>query len=147
MNYAQAAMGRIFVVRLIQNEVVHECIEQFAVDQSIGLAMVIALGGADKGSKLVVGPEDGSARPVVPMDHLVDNVHEIAGVGTIAPDASGKPLLHMHAAMGRGATALCGCVRRGVVTWQVMEIVIIEMINDTTQRVMEKETGFELLRP
>lgn len=147
MNYAQASMGRIFIVRLVQGEVLHECIERFAAEQSIRLATVLALGGADRGSKLVVGPQDGEDRPVVPVDLLLDNVHEIAGIGTIACNAAGDPVLHMHAAMGRGATAVCGCVRRGVITWQVLEVVITEMINDTTRRVLEPETGFELLNP
>jgi predicted DNA-binding protein with PD1-like motif len=147
MNYAQATMGRIFIVRLINGEVLHECIEKFAADHAIRLATVIALGGADKGSRLVVGPQDGSAKPIVPMEHLLDNVHEIAGVGTIAPNVSGTPILHMHAAAGRNADTVCGCVRRGVTTWHVLEVVILELVNETTRRAMEKESGFELLQP
>jgi predicted DNA-binding protein with PD1-like motif len=147
MNYAQATMGRIFIIRLIHGEVLHECIEKFAADHAIRLATVIALGGADKGSRLVVGPCDGNARLIVPMEHMLDNVHEIAGVGTIAPNASGTPVLHMHAAAGRNTDAVCGCVRKGVIIWHVLEVVILEMVNETTQRLMEPESGFELLQP
>ena len=147
MNFAQATMGRIFIVRLIHGEVLHECIEKFAADHAIRLATVIALGGADKGSRLVVGPRDGNIQPIVPMEHLLQNVHEIAGVGTIAPNASGAPVLHMHAAAGRKDNSVCGCVRRGVITWHVLEAVVIELVNETTRRVKEAESGFELLRP
>ena len=147
MNYAQATMGRIFIVRLIHGEVLHECIEKFAADHAIRLATVIALGGADKGSRVVVGPEHGTSRPIVPMELALDYVHEIAGVGTIAPNASGAPVLHMHAAIGREDESLCGCVRRGVITWHVLEVVVIELLNDTTRRVLEPESGFELLKP
>jgi predicted DNA-binding protein with PD1-like motif len=147
MNYAQATMGRIFIVRLINGEVLHECNEKFATDHGITLATVIALGGADKGSKFVVGPRDGNAQPIVPMEYLLDNVHEIAGVGTIAPNASGMPVLHMHAAAGRNADTVCGCVRKGVIIWHVLEVVILEMVNETTRRVLEPESGFELLQP
>lgn len=147
MNYAQATMGRIFIIRLVQGEILHECIENFAQDKGIRLATVIALGGADKGSRLVIGPQDGSARPIVPMELGLDNVHEIAGVGTIAPNAAGVPILHLHVAMGREDAAVCGCVRRGVITWQVLEVVITELLNNTTRRVKEPESGFELLQP
>ncbi|MBN1128775.1 MAG: DNA-binding protein [Chitinispirillaceae bacterium] len=147
MNCAQATMGRIFIVRLTHGEILHECIERFALEKAIRLATVIALGGADKGSRVVAGPRDGAARPIEPMEHLLDNVHEIAGVGTIAPNASGSPVLHLHAAVGRGDTAICGCVRGGVITWHVLEIVIFELVNTTTKRTFESESGFELLQP
>jgi predicted DNA-binding protein with PD1-like motif len=147
MNYAQATMGRIFIIRLVHGEVLHACIETFAQEKGIRLATVIALGGADKGSRLVVGPEQGESQPIVPLEHLLDNVYEIAGVGTLAPNASGAPLLHMHAAAGRKENSVCGCVRRGVITWHVLEVVVIEMVNETTRRVVEPESGFELLQP
>jgi len=53
---------------------------------SINAATLIAIGGADVGSKLVVGPEEGRNKSITPMEHILDDVHEIAGVGTIFPD-------------------------------------------------------------
>ena len=50
----------------------------------------MASAGGDQYSALVVGPEDGSASPVTPMQRLLDNVHEIAGVGTLFPDEEGR---------------------------------------------------------
>ena len=123
MRYSQAKPGRVFVVRLEDGEVLHETIERFAQEQAIHAASLVMLGGADAGSKLVVGPADGRSRPVVPMELVLDDVHEVAGVGTIFPDAAGRSVLHMHVAAGRRDQTRTGCVRRGVRTWRVREII------------------------
>jgi len=107
--------------------------------------MVIAVGGADAGSKLIVGPEEGRCKPVIPMEHVLDNVHEIAGVGTIFPDKDNKPVLHMHIAGGRKDRAVTGCVRRGVKVWQVLEVIIAELVDTRAHRAFDAVTGLELL--
>ena len=117
MQYSQAKQGRIFVIRLEDGEILHETIEKFAADQDIRAAYMIVLGGADSQSRLVVGPEDGQASPVIPMVHELSNVHEIVGTGTLFPDEEGKPSLHMHVAAGRNDSTITGCVRAGVKTW------------------------------
>jgi predicted DNA-binding protein with PD1-like motif len=81
------------------------------------------------------------------MEHLLEGVHEIAGVGTLFPDASGKPVLHMHIAGGRQDGAVAGCVRRGVRVWQVMEVILYELTGSPSRRLRDGSTGFELLSP
>ncbi len=147
MKYSQAHQGRTFILRLEDGEVLHETIEAFALDHSVKAAAVIAVGGADGGSKLVVGPEDGRSKPVIPMEHILDDVHEIAGVGTIFPDKDNNPVLHMHIASGRKDETITGCVRRGVKVWQVMEVILFELIDTTAYRAFDEQTGFELLEP
>ena len=147
MKYSEASQGRIFVIRLEDGDIVHECIEQFAGEKSIRSAALIILGGADQESRLVVGPEDGRAEKVVPMTHMLTNVHEVAGTGTIFPDKDGKPVLHMHMACGRNNDTVTGCVRSGVKVWHVMEVVLFELIGSDAKRVYDEATGFELLSP
>ena len=142
-----AQQGRVFIIRLEDGEVIHEILERFARDQSIRAATLIAVGGADRGSALVVGPEDGRASPVVPMECVLSDVHEIVGVGTIFPDEKGHPIVHLHMASGRASSTVTGCVRRGVKVWQVIEIVLIELVNCTGVRVLDLTTGFALLSP
>jgi predicted DNA-binding protein with PD1-like motif len=67
MRYSQAKQGRIFILRLEDGDVVHEVLEKFAREHSVKAAALIIIGGADKGSKLVVGPQEGRSTPVVPM--------------------------------------------------------------------------------
>ena len=147
MKYSEADMGRVFIIRLEDGDILHEEIEKFAAEHSVKAAVLIAVGGADEGSRLVVGPEVGRTDPVTPMEHVLDNVHEIAGTGTLFPDEQGSPVLHMHMACGRKTSTVTGCVRKGVRTWHIMEIVLIEMLRSTAVRAFDSQTGFKLLEP
>jgi predicted DNA-binding protein with PD1-like motif len=147
MQYSQAKQGRIFVIRLEDGEILHETIEQFATDQGIKAAYLIVLGGADRQSRLVVGPENGRVVPVSPLIHELENVHEIVGTGTLFPDEDGRPVLHLHAASGRLDSTITGCVRTGVKIWLVAEVVLIELLETTATRRIEPGSGFKLLKP
>ena len=147
MKYSQARQGRVFVIRLEDGDILHEAIEGLARDEGIQAGVLIVVGGADRESTLVVGPEDGRAQPVTPMAHVLTDVHEIAGVGTLFPDEEGTPVLHMHAACGREDETVAGCVRRGVRVWKVMEVVLMELTQSQARRVFDEGTGFQLLEP
>lgn len=147
MKFTSATPGRIFILRLEDGEILHETVEAFAREQGIRAAALIVLGGADEGSKLVVGPAEARSSPVVPMEHILAGTCESTGVGTVFPDAEGKPVLHMHIACGRKGSTVTGCVRRGVKVWQVMEIILWELNGTDAKRVLDPATGFELLQP
>lgn len=147
MKYSQAKQGRVFVIRLEDGDILHEEIEKFAVGQGISAAALIAVGGADRGSALVVGPAEGRVKPVVPMEYILNDVHEVAGVGTLFPDDTGKPVLHMHGAFGRKETTVTGCVRAGVRVWHVLEVILFELTDTGASRQPDEATGFKLLQP
>ena len=147
MKFSQAERGRVFVIRLEHEETVHEEIEQFARTHSITAGTLTVLGGAAPGSKFVVGPENSDDRPVNPMVHTISGVREVTGTGTLFPDEQGHPSLHMHMACGREAETITGCIRNGVRVWQVMEVVLIELVGSTARRVMDPDLGFNLLHP
>jgi len=147
MRYSEAKQGRTFVIRLEDGDIVHEEIERFARDHTVKAGTLIIVGGADKGSKLVVGPEQGRSTPVLPMEHILEDVHEIAGVGTLFPDEKGDPVLHMHVAGGRKTATVTGCIRNGVKTWHILEIILFELIDSTAVRTTDSETGFKFLEP
>ena len=75
----------------------------------------------------------------------VDGAHEVAGVGVLAPNEDGKPVLHIHGALGRAGKTMTGCLRPGVTTWLVGEVILYEIIGVDATRVMDKESGFALL--
>ena len=145
MNYTQASLGRIFILRLHQNERLHEVIEKFAKEKQINSALCFFLGGAEDKSKIVVGPKDGKTMPPEPMLTLLKGVHEGVGVGTIFVDETKMPKLHMHASFGRNESTVTGCVRMGVDIWQIGEVVILELAGGAAKRAKNKETGFEFL--
>ena len=147
MKYTEAKKGRVFVIRLEDGEILHEEIEKFAKEKMIIAASVSVVGGVDKGSKLVVGPKKGRVKKIEPMEIILDDVYETTGVGTIFPDAAAKPILHMHISCGRKNKSVTGCVRRGVKVWHVLEVIIHEITDCNSKRVLEENTGFELLQP
>lgn len=147
MKYSEAKQGRVFVIRLEDGDIIHEEIERFAKAKSIQCAYLTALGGVDKNSRLVCGPADGRAEVIHPEIVDINNVHEVCGTGTIFPDANDIPTLHMHLACGRYENTVTGCVRTGVKTWHVLEIILVELLDCKAVRALDKATGFELLEP
>ena len=148
MKYSEAKLGRIFVIRLEDGEIVHEEIEAFALEHSIHAASLIILGGADEGSRLVVGPENGRcAPPVIPLERVLDDVREVTGTGTIFPDDEGNPILHLHMACGRNSSTITGCIRQGVRVWHVMEVSLFELTGTSARRLPDAATGFKFLVP
>lgn len=137
----------MFVLRLENGEIVHEVIEQFAVDHHIEAASLIIIGGADDGSRIVVGPKEDRKLPLEPMEFTLENAHEVTGTGTLFRDDEGTPLLHMHMACGRSGKTSTGCIRPGVKVWHVMEVVLHEIVGSTAKRVHEEPLGLKLLRP
>jgi predicted DNA-binding protein with PD1-like motif len=146
MDAEQVQHGRVFVLRLEHGDVVHEAIEGFATEKGIRAAALIILGGADQGSRLVVGPKDAAERPVSPMQAALEAAHEVAGTGTLFCNEQGDPVLHMHMACGRGETTRIGCIRSGVQVWQVMEAVLFELVGARGQRVKDPDLGFQVLQ-
>lgn len=147
MQYSQAKQGRIFVLRLEDGDIVHETIEAFAREKQIQAAALIIVGGADAGSRLVVGPEEGRSETIVPIHHLLEQVHEVAGTGTLFPDEQGNPLLHMHMACGWRTNTITGCIREGVKVWHIMEVILFELAESTAKRVVQPPLGWKFLQP
>jgi len=147
MKYSEARPGRIFIIRLEDGEIIHEEIERFARDHAIEAAAIIILGGADRGSRIVVGPEHGRSSPIEPMEHILRDVHEAMGTGTLFPDDEGNPVIHVHMSFGRNENASTGCIRSGVKVWEVMEVIIFELVNTDSRRLLDEKLGFKLLEP
>lgn len=145
MDFTEAKLGRIFILRLKQDETLHEVIEKFAAEKQVSSALCFFLGGAEEESKVVVGPKDGIGCTIDPMVTLLRGVHEAVGVGTIFANVEGKPKLHMHASFGRNDNAITGCVRKGVDIWLIGEVVILEMTGSSARREKNKDTSFEVL--
>jgi len=96
---------------------------------------------------VVVGPRESSAMPPEPMLLPIDGAHEVAGVGVLAPGEDGKPALHIHAALGRAGKTMTGCLRQGVTTWLVGEVILYEILGAKVVRIQDEQCGFELLEP
>jgi predicted DNA-binding protein with PD1-like motif len=146
MQYGEGQLGRVFVLRLEEGEPLNDTIEAFARERGIQGAMVLYLGGAQDGSRVVVGPEAGRGEAVVPLVHALSGIQEVLAVGTLFPDEAGEPSLHMHGAAGREGGATVGCTRAGVQVWLVGEVVLLEILGTGAKRRKDEQTGFQLLK-
>jgi uncharacterized protein len=146
MKAAEGKLGRVFVIRLEDGDQVPSCIEKFAVEKGISRGHLIIIGGII-GGQVVVGPRISDQMPPDPMLLPVDGAHEVVGVGVLAPAEDGKPVLHIHASLGRAGQTLTGCLRPGVNTWLVGEVILYEITGTKAKRVKHAQSGFDLLEP
>jgi len=142
----QGQVGRVFVIRLEDGDIIPGCIENFAENNGISVGHVVLIGGIG-GGEVVVGPRYSNEMPPQPMLLPVDGAHEVAGVGILAPGDDGKPVLHIHAALGRAGKTMTGCLRPGVTTWLVGEVIIYEVTGADVTRILDNKSGFVLLEP
>jgi len=145
MKASEGKLGRVFVIRLEDGDVLPGCIEKFAEGEGISVGHAILVGGIGKG-QIVVGPRFSDKMPPEPMLLPIDGAHEVAGVGVLAPGEDGKPVLHMHAALGRSGQTMAGCLRPGVTTWVVGEVILYEILGARVARIKDKKSRFALLQ-
>ncbi len=144
MKAGEGRIGRVFVIRLEDGDIVPDCLERFAAEKGIATGHVILIGGIG-GGEVVAGPRKSDERPPDPMLLPVDGAHEVVGLGIIAADKDKKPVLHIHASLGRAGKTLTGCLRPGVSTWLVGEAIIYEITGVDVKRLHDKESGFDLM--
>ena len=144
MKAVEGKIGRIFIMRLDGGDTVPDCIENFAREKGITVGHVVLVGGIGSG-EVVTGPRYSDQMPPDPILLPVDGAHEVLASGIIAPDENGSPVLHIHGALGRSGSTLTGCLRPGVTTWLVGEVVLYEILGVDAKRVMDERSGFALL--
>jgi len=66
MKACEGRIGRVFVIRLEDGDVVPECIERFAKENGVSVGQAILVGGIG-GGDVVVGPRRSEERPPEPM--------------------------------------------------------------------------------
>ena len=144
MKATEGKIGRVFLIRLEEGDVLPECIERFAIEKKIYNAHIVLIGGIGSG-QVVTGPRYTDEMPPDPMLIPVDGAHEVHATGIIAPDKNERPVLHMHGSLGRSGQSLTGCFRPGVKTWLVGEAIIYEIVNVEARRLTDEKSGFDLL--
>jgi predicted DNA-binding protein with PD1-like motif len=144
MKSSEGKLGRIFIMRLEDGDIVPDCIENLADEKGVQAGHVILVGGIGDG-EVVVGPRRSDEMPPEPMLLPIDGVHEVVGVGVLAPDEKGRPSLHIHASLGRSGRTMTGCLRPGVTTWVVGEAILYEILDTKAAHLQDEATGFVLL--
>lgn len=146
MKVSEGSIGRVFVIRLEDGDIVTDCVESLAKEKGVKVGHAVMVGGIG-GGQVVVGPRDSKAMPPEPMLLPIDGAHEVAAVGVLAPGVDGDPVLHIHGAMGRSGQTVTGCLRHGAVTWLVGEVILYEIVGTSAARIFDEKSQFSLLEP
>ena len=142
MEYRQARLGRIFVLKFSHREDVKTTLDDFLKKEKIRCASFVFLGAFEKG-RLVTGPR----KAVVPPDPnyaAFKDGWEVMGVGTVFDGET--PQVHMHASMGKQRKTLTGCVRKDVRIFMVIEAVVFELKGIRAKKELDPKTGVNLLK-
>ncbi|MBA7701305.1 hypothetical protein ES703_110040 [subsurface metagenome] len=73
MKACEGQMGRVFIIRLEDGDVVPGCVERFAEENGVSVGQVILVGGIG-GGEVVVGPQRSDEMPPQPMLLPIDGV-------------------------------------------------------------------------
>jgi uncharacterized protein len=142
MRYTSGTIGRVFVIRFDDGDIVLKTIEQFCRSQRIASAVCMFIGALKQGD-MAAGPK----KPVVPPEPNWVSFRdgwETMGIATVFPGKNG-PQVHVHSAMGRGRRVLAGCVRKDSSVFLVLEAVLFEIRGVRARKDRDPRTGINLL--
>ncbi|MBU4252817.1 MAG: DUF296 domain-containing protein [Candidatus Omnitrophica bacterium] len=143
MKYTQGTIGRVFLVKFENNDILIANLSNLAKKEKIKAATIIFIGALKQGD-LVTGPK----QPVIPPEPnkvAFKDGWEVMGIGTLFTNAKG-PQIHIHATMGKKNKALTGCVRGNSKVFLVIEAVLLELKGIKAQKDIDPATGLNLLR-
>lgn len=143
MRYTKGAIGRVFLIKFDDGDILLKKMESFAKKEHVRAAALIFIGAFKEGD-IVTGPQ----KPVIPPKPnwtKFKDAWEVMGTGTIFANAKG-PQIHIHTAMGKKNKTLTGCVRKDTKVFLVIEAVVFELKGIKAAKEIDPETGLNLLR-
>ncbi len=143
MEYTSGKIGRVFVLKVHNRDVLLDKLSGFARKEKIKAATVIFIGALKKG--LVVSGPKKPVIPPVPNETFFDGGWEVMGIGTIFVNAKG-PQIHIHASMGKKDRVITGCVRAKSEVFLVIEAVVFELKSVGAGKDIDYATGLNLLK-
>ena len=143
MEYACAKLGRIFLLKFSDKDILLKELAVFAKRKRLTSAVMVFLGALRRGT-LVTGPKK-LRIPPQPNQKVFAGGWDVVGVGTIFTNPSG-PQIHIHTAMGRKDKSLTGCVRHDSSVFLVAEAVVFELSGIRATKHIDPKTGINLLK-
>ncbi|PIQ86912.1 MAG: DNA-binding protein [Candidatus Omnitrophica bacterium CG11_big_fil_rev_8_21_14_0_20_43_6] len=143
MKYTQGTIGRVFLVKFDNNDILIPNLAALAVKEKIKSATLIFIGALRQGD-LVTGPK----KPVIPPQAnklTFKDGWEVMGIGTLFTNSKG-PQIHIHASMGKKKKVLTGCVRGSSKVFLVIEAVLLELKGVKAKKDIDPATGLNLLK-
>jgi len=143
MEYTKGTIGRVFLLKFCDEDVLVKEIGAFARKEKIKAATMIFLGALKKGD-LVTGPKK-AIIPPEPNWVKFKGGWEVFGIGTIFTNKKG-PQIHIHASLGKKKKVFTGCVRKDSKVFLVIEAVVFELKGVKATKDIDPTTGLNLLR-
>ncbi len=143
MQYAKAKLGRVFLLKFSDKDILLKELEKFSRKERVKSAVMVFIGALRKG-KLVTGPKKPVIPPVANWKNFKDG-WESMGIGTIFSNKSG-PQIHIHSSMGKKDNVLTGCVRLDSSVFLVIEAVVFELVGVKAAKEIDPQTGLNLLK-
>jgi predicted DNA-binding protein with PD1-like motif len=143
MKYTTGHMGRIFLLKFENNDILLDELNKFARKEKIKTASLIFIGALREGT-LVTGPK----KPVIPPSPnriQFKDGWEVMGVGTLFTNKTG-PQIHIHGSMGKKNKTFTGCIREKSKIFLVIEAVVLEIKGVKATKDIDPETGLNLLQ-
>jgi len=143
MKYSKGTVGRIFLLKFDDDDVLLDEINKFARHEKLNCAAMIFLGALKKGD-IVTGPK----KPVIPPEPnwvKFKDGWEVMGIGTLFTNKKG-PQIHIHASMGKKNKVITGCIRKDSKVFLVIEAIVFEIKGVKAIKDIDPETGINLLR-
>ena len=143
MKYTKGTIGRVFLIKFDDKDILLDQIDKLTRQERIKAATFIFLGALKEGD-LVTGPK----KPVIPPEPNwmpFKDAWEVLGIGTVFTNTKG-PQIHIHTAMGKKDKTLTGCVRKGTKVFLVIEAVLFELKGVKAAKDIDPSTGLNLLR-
>ncbi|MFA6350675.1 MAG: DUF296 domain-containing protein [Candidatus Omnitrophota bacterium] len=143
MQYTQGNLGRIFLLKFENNDILIDKLAEFVKKEKLKSAAMVFIGALRAGD-LVTGPK----KPVIPPEPnkvYFSDGWEVMGIGTIFTNKSG-PQIHIHSSMGKKQKTLTGCVRGKSRVFLVIEAVVFELKGVKATKEIDPRTGLNLLK-
>jgi predicted DNA-binding protein with PD1-like motif len=142
MQFQEARLGRLFLLKFAHGDDLLQEISQFAVNNNIKAAWLQFLGALKQG-KLVTGPEKPQLPPV-PVWQEFSQAWEIIGLGNLFWEGD-TPKLHIHGTLGKGGATLMGCLRQETEVYLVTEALLLEIQGLSACRRLDETLGVSML--
>jgi predicted DNA-binding protein with PD1-like motif len=143
MKYTKGSIGRIFLVKFDDGDIILKELEELAKRERVKQAVFVFIGALKEG-KLVTGPKK-PVIPPVPNWRSFKDGWETLGIGTIFANKSG-PQIHMHTSMGKASKTMTGCLRKEGKVFLVIEAVVFELKGVKAKKECDELTGINMLK-
>lgn len=143
MDYRTGSVARVFSIRFDDGEDFLGALTELIKKENIRNGWFQVIGGLRQ-ADVVTGPRE----PVMPPEPVwlqVKDARETLGSGSIYWDEKEQPRIHLHAALGHHGDTITGCLRKGSVTYLLLEVMLFEIAGFEASRPWSADKGFNIV--